>query len=106
MPSWDSRMFVPRPASNCSLTALQLLSSSPYCTSVPGPANPLKVGGPPPEPVTVTTRHGAACTVGTAAHNNALPTRTESTSFIDDLTCKPATLQLDIIFGCQSSPIH
>ena len=78
-------MLVPRPASNCIFTALQLLPSSPYCTSVPGPASPLKVGGPPIEPVNVTMRHGAACAVDMAAHNHTPPTRTESTIFIANL---------------------
>src|SRR5437763_7118465 len=66
MPICDSRKLVPRPMSNCIFTAVQLLLSSPYRTSVPGPARPLKVGGPPPEPVNVTMRQGAASALGAA----------------------------------------
>src|SRR6476660_2433589 len=56
----DSRMFVPRPASNWSFIAPQWLLSSPKLTSVPAPAWPLKTLGPPWVPVSVTVRHGAA----------------------------------------------
>src|SRR6476646_6609618 len=65
-PSCDSRIVVPRPASNCNFTAPQLLLSSPERTSVPAEANPVNgCWGPPAVPVKVTITHGAACAVAT-----------------------------------------
>src|SRR5512142_1739166 len=61
--SCDRRIVVPRPESNCSFTAAQLLLSSPYRTRVPEPANPLYSGGPPIVPVSVTIIHGAALAI-------------------------------------------
>jgi Transposase C of IS166 homeodomain len=58
--SCDSRMVVPRPASNCNFTAPHSSASSPKRTSVPAPARPLKDCGPPCVPVSVTIKHGAA----------------------------------------------
>jgi len=72
MLSCDSRMLVPRPASNCSFTAPQLLSSLPKLTSVPAPAWPLKTAGPLCVPVSVTVMHGAAWAAVTGAMNKRL----------------------------------
>src|SRR6476659_3000316 len=50
--------------------------------SAPGPASPLCVGGPPPEPVTVTIRHGAACAIGAEVDSPVIARSADSTIFM------------------------
>src|SRR5215213_7152574 len=85
--SWESRIVVPRPVSNCIFMVLQPSDGSPYRTNVPAPARPLKAVGPGPVPVKVTTKHGAAhaCTIVARSQNE-----TASRTFIGYLFCNRA----------------
>jgi hypothetical protein len=98
-PVCASRMTVPRPASNCITTALQLLLSSPYRTSVPAPARSLKGAGVP-VPVSVTLMQGAACAVGTVTRTT-IATR-EATIFAIDLITNTS---LEIFLHCLCCPM-